>query len=83
MIKLPIKDSRGSELLLTADIRNLYFDAVTCSPRTDGGFGFSMSIFVSISHISNRNLKKLVMPHKLEMRCVYYLKRHLQNGVYS
>lgn len=42
MIDLPITDSTGSVLLLTTGIHGHSFDAVTCSPRTDGGFGFSL-----------------------------------------
>src|SRR3990170_927324 len=42
MIELPITDSTGNVLLLTTGIHSHSFDAVTCSPRTDGGFGFSL-----------------------------------------
>lgn len=42
MIELPISDSTGNVLLLTTGIHSHSFDAVTCSPRTDSGFGFSL-----------------------------------------
>ena len=42
MINHLIGDAHGNELLLTTDIHRHDFDAVTCSPRTDGGFGFSL-----------------------------------------
>lgn len=42
MIDLSITDSTGGVLLLTTGIHSHSFDAVTCSPRTDGGFGFSL-----------------------------------------
>lgn len=42
MIDLPITDSAGNVLLLSTEIHSHSFDAVTCSPRIDGGFGFSL-----------------------------------------
>ena len=45
MIELPIIDSTGNALLLTTAIHSHSFDAVTCSPRTDGGFGFSLLFY--------------------------------------
>ena len=45
MIDLPITDSAGNVLLLSTGIHNHSFDAVTCSPRTDGGFGFSLLFY--------------------------------------
>lgn len=45
MIGFPITDSTGNVLLLTTDIHSHSFDAVTCSPRTDGGFGFSLLFY--------------------------------------
>lgn len=42
MIDLPITDSAGNVLLISTAIHGHSFDAVTCSPRTDGGFGFSL-----------------------------------------
>lgn len=37
-----ISDSFGNELVLTTNTNHYLFDSVTCSPRTDGGFGWSM-----------------------------------------
>jgi hypothetical protein len=45
MIELSIIDSTGNALLLTTAIHGHSFDAVTCSPRTDGGFGFSLLFY--------------------------------------
>lgn len=45
MIDLPITDSTDNVLLLTTAIHSYSFDAVTCSPRTDGGFGFSLLFY--------------------------------------
>ena len=45
MTELPITDSAGNTLLLTTAIHSHSFDAVTCSPRTDGGFGFSLLFY--------------------------------------
>lgn len=42
MIDLPVADSAGNVLLLSTAIHGHDFDAVTCSPRTDGGFGWSL-----------------------------------------
>lgn len=45
MLELPIIDSTGNALLLTTAIHSHSFDAVTCSPRTDSGFGFSLLFY--------------------------------------
>lgn len=45
MIDLPVADSAGNVLLLSTAIHRHDFDAVTCSPRTDGGFGFSFLFY--------------------------------------
>ena len=42
MINHSIIDVHGNELLLTTDIHRHNFNAVTCSPRIDDGFGFSL-----------------------------------------
>lgn len=61
MVEISITDSEGNRLVLTNAIHQYTFDAVTCSPRTDGGFGFSMLPFFLGRHFRSVQLEAACM----------------------